>query len=382
MRILVLADVPPYVIGGAETQALRLAQAWSDLGQKVEVAGHRIPDGLREGIRLRHLPVLKSAGRGMRGVTYFLSLAWFLLRERGKHDVIYCRFLGEAALTVAVLKQLRLTRLPLVAVPAAGGAEGHADLALLNSLPATHRLMSLLSRQCDCINYIAPGIEQTLLDAGIRPNYTTHIPNGVRVPEDAGRSSGCKPGELLFVGRLTQQKGLDWLLPALARLRESGKAFHCTLIGDGPLRGDVENQARNLGITKYLSFLGVQPQSVIKEKLAHAQAFVLPSRYEGLSNAALEALAQGVPCVLSRCEGLDTYLSAETGWVFGVGDEGALERALTSALELPSSQWFAMSRACQQLAIKEFSLEQVAKKYLHLFESLMGDNSTTDTLHR
>ena len=353
-------------------QAWRLARAWSDLGHKVEVAGHRIPGELREGIRLRHLPVLKMAGRGLRGLTYFFSLAWFLLRERGKHDLIYCRFLGEAALSVAALKQLRLIGLPLVAVPAAGGAEGHADLALLNSLPATPRLIALLSRQCDCINYIAPGIERTIREAGITSNCSSHIPNGVPISAYRPNKRHGISGELLFVGRLTCQKGLDRLLPVLARLQESGKAFHCTLIGDGPLRAELEAMAQGLGIAERLSFLGEQPQSVIQEKLAEAQAFVLPSRYEGLSNAALEALAQGIPCLLSRCGGVDAYLSAETGWVFDGDDDDGIERVLVEALEMPLVRWLAMSEACRTLAVNKFSLESVARSYLDVFEELVS----------
>jgi glycosyltransferase involved in cell wall biosynthesis len=375
LRILVLADIPPYVIGGAEMQAWRLARAWSAMGHEVQIAGHRIPDGLREEIQLHRLPVLKTAGRSVRGLTYFLSLARFLRKKRRQYDLIYCRFLGEAALSVATVKQLRLIGLPLVAVPAAGGAEGQADLALLQSLPATLGLIDLLSRQCDCINYIAPGIERTILEAGIVPNRTSHIPNGVTVPENGIDEHRTSRGELLFVGRLTYQKGLDQLLPVFARLQQSECTFHCTLIGDGPLRAGLENQALRLGIAERLSFLGAQPQSVVQTKLAEAQAFLLPSRYEGLSNAALEALAQGVPCALSQCGGVDTYLSAETGWVFDANDPGAMEKALIEALAVTPARWQTMSRACRALAIEKFSLENVARSYLEMFEELVCSSS-------
>lgn len=371
MRILILADVPPYVIGGAEIQSWRLALAWAKSGHEVEIAGHRIPNTVREGIRLHRLPVLKSAGRALRGLTYFLSLAWFLVaRSRGRVDVIYCRFLGEAALSVALLKQWRLVGARLVAVPAASGNEGNADLALLRGLPFTAKLIALLNRQCDCVNYIAPGIERTLADAGLVPRHLTTIPNGIDI-SSVSEIKHKPPGrELLFVGRLVPQKGLDWLLPVLTRLRERGQAFHFTLIGDGPLRGKLEQQTRELGLAEHLSFLGAQPQAVVQEKLAAARAFVLPSRYEGLSNAALEALAQGVPCLLSRCGGVDAYLSEETGWVFDGEDSAALENALVQVLEIPARSWSTMSNACRTLAADRFSLDKVAGAYLEIFEAL------------
>ncbi|WP_156885341.1 glycosyltransferase family 4 protein [Acidihalobacter ferrooxydans] len=371
MKILILADVPPDVIGGAEMQAWRLARAWRDAGHDVEIAGHRIPDVMREGIRLHHLPVFKRAGRALRGATYFAALAWFLTaRKRSSYDLIYCRFIGEAALSMAVLKQLRLIHAPLVAVPAASGREGNADLALLHSLPATDRLIGLLNRQCDCVNYIAPGIEQTFREAGLAPRQTTRIPNGVDLPAWEAREP---PGpELLFVGRLAPQKGLDLLLPVLARLRASGRDFLCTLIGDGPLRGKLESQARDLGLGDCVTFMGAQPQTVVRAQLAKARAFVLPSRYEGLSNAALEALAHGVPCVLSRCGGVDACLTEESGWVFDVGDATGLETALQAALDLTPQRHAAMSRACRKLVEEHFSLEKVARQYLDCFSVLVS----------
>src|SRR5919109_2444578 len=106
VRILVLSDVPPHVVGGAEIQTWRLACAWASMGHRVEIAGHRIPTMKQEGIRLIHLPVFYPGGRALRGLSYFLSLARFLLAFRKNYDLIYCRFLGEAAISVAMLKQL------------------------------------------------------------------------------------------------------------------------------------------------------------------------------------------------------------------------------------------------------------------------------------
>lgn len=370
MQILILADIPPWVIGGAEMQAWRLAQAWQKAGHDVEIAGHRIPEVQQEGIRLYHLPVFKRAGRALRGMTYFMSLAWFLVvRKRNHYDLIYCRFLGEAALCAAVMKALRLVRVPLVAVPAAAGNQGKADLALLRSLPASDRLIALLSQQCDCVNYIAPNIEQTFRSVGLSPKMVTRIPNGVELPVVELQRDLTK--KLLFVGRLSEEKGLDLLLTALSRLYESGQIFHCTLIGDGPLRCALETQVVQLGLSDFVSFLGAQPPAVVWAKLSEAWAFILPSRYEGLSNAALEALAHGVPCVLSRCGGVDAYLTEESGWVFEVGDTRALEHALRAALTLPPERRAAMARACRRLVEMHFSLEKVASQYLECFEVLL-----------
>src|SRR4249919_2670819 len=101
MRILVISDLPQFVTGGAEMQAARLIEAWAAMGHEVVCFGRRM--GAREvtlgthTIRTRRIRTLRQPGRPVRALTYFLSLAWLLLRWRGWPDVVYCRFLGDAA---------------------------------------------------------------------------------------------------------------------------------------------------------------------------------------------------------------------------------------------------------------------------------------------
>lgn len=379
MRILVLGDVPPYVVGGAEMQTWRLAQQWTALGHQVEVAGHRIPREMRQGIVLHHLPIFRHSGRAVRGASYFLSLTYFLVRRKSQFDVIYCRFLGEAALSVAFLKQVSLVDLPLVAVPAAGGNEDKADVALLRSLPGTDRLISLLNRECDCINFIAPGVETSLRSAGIHPRRAACIPNGVPRSQYRAKGPGNQVNRLLFVGRLVYQKGLDLLFPVLQRLQRAGVDFHLTLIGDGPLRRELERLARHLELSQRLTFLGSQPQDVVAQEMAKAHLFILPSRYEGLSNAALEALSCGLPCLLSRCGGLDSFLTDKTGWVFDPAKPEEMEAALMSALQMKPEQWRVMSKASQALVQEHFAMESIARSYSELFESLLRLPSAAST---
>lgn len=371
LKILVLGDVPPHVIGGAEMQTWRLALAWQSMGHRVEIAGHRIPNRIQDGIALISLPVFYQGGRALRAISYFLSLSGFLLRNQNRYDLIYCRFLGEAALSVAFLKQTGLIDLPLVAAPAAGGGEDKADLALLKSLPVTSALVQMLNRRCNCIVYIAPGIEAALSAIGIRPPKVAYIPNGVPIPSRTATGPTDKVSRLLFVGRLVYQKGIDLLLPALQRLQQRGLDFHLTLIGEGEMRRELQSQAKSLRLDERVTFLGNQPQSIVAEELAKAHLFVLPSRYEGLSNAALEAMAYGLPCLLSRCGGLDTLLTKETGWVFDPTDPNETELALVRALNLTPTRWRSMSRACRALALEHFSMESVAKRNVELFESLI-----------
>lgn len=372
MRILIIGDVPPFVVGGAEMQTWRLARQWKASGHQVHIAGHRIPTGTCDDIELFNLPVIRRTGRLVRGISFFAALAFFLVRRRSAYDLIYCRFLGEAALSVAFLKQLSLVNLPLVAVPASAGDEGNADAALLRSLPATTILVSLLNRHCDCINYITPGVERSMEQIGIRPKIKAFVPNGVTIRQYSAQGPQEKIYRLVFVGRLVYQKGIDLLFLCLRKLIDKGFYFHLTLVGDGEMREALEKLALDLGISRYVCFLGRQSQDVVIRELKKAHFFVLPSRYEGLSNAALEALSCGLPCLLSRCGGLDTFLTKDAGWVFDPCDTVEMESALAEALQVTPERWHAMSQACRELVRTKFSLDVVASKNISLFEEIVN----------
>lgn len=371
MKILALSDVPPYVIGGAEMQTWRLASCWVSMGHSVAIAGHRIPDNRKNGVRLIRLPVLYSRGRLFRGATYFLSLAIHLVKNRNKYDLLYCRFLGEAAIVIAMLKKARLINLPLMAVPAAAGGDDKADAAFLRSLPFSQAIVSMLNRQCDCINFIAPGIQESLAAIGIQSCRTTNIPNGV--PISALRASGpvSRVQKILFVGRLVYQKGLDTLLAVLASMMNDGFDFELKIVGDGPERPRLAFLVEEMGLTNHVHLLGKQTQSIIQKELTDAHLFVLPSRYEGLSNAGLEALSYGLPCLVTKCNGLDKYMSHDNGWVCDPESLDGLRWSLSEALRLTPERWREMSDSCRLLVANVFAIDKIALKNIQLFEELL-----------
>jgi glycosyltransferase involved in cell wall biosynthesis len=137
---------------------------------------------------------------------------------------------------------------------------------------------------------------------------------------------------LLSVGRLAVQKDQAMLLDALARLKN--RPWRLTLVGNGPLRGDLERQAARLGLASRITFAGfVDPLP----HFAAADLFVLPSRWEGLPAVALEALAAGLPVVATDCApGLTELLAALKLPATPVGDATAFAQAIKRVLDNPS----------------------------------------------
>jgi glycosyltransferase involved in cell wall biosynthesis len=190
------------------------------------------------------------------------------------------------------------------------------------------------------------------------------IPNAVHPP--APRFGGGVRRELGIpldarcvgsVARLVEQKRLDRLLDAVARLPDD---VHCVLAGDGPLRGALERQAAALEIAGRVHFLGHRPD--VADVLAALDLFVMTSDREGMSNAMLEALAAEVPVVSTRVSGTDEALRPAVdgiapGVVVGF-DADAVAEGIRAVLE-DDCRREAMRAAAGMRARGEFGVPRV-----------------------
>src|SRR4029077_12487758 len=108
------------------------------------------------------------------------------------------------------------------------------------------------------------------------------------------------PPIILAVGRLVWIKGYDYLLAALSRLKQSGIAFKAQIIGDGPLYAQLRYSIEDLNLKPEVELLGPLTSVAVLERMRRADLFVLSSHAEGISNAALEAMATGLPIVTTN----------------------------------------------------------------------------------
>lgn len=368
LRVLVVANLPPFVMGGAENQVARLVETWTRFGHHVEVAGHRIPNGkVRLGsaeIRTYNVAALDWLGRGGRAASYFISMARLLVRSADRFDVIYTRGLGDGALSICLLKAMKLVRLPLVACPI--NARGSGDAQFIRSIPGWRKLVRVIDENCDAINIIAPAIEQDMADLGISKPLISRIPNGIPIAPAVERHALPKVRRLITVGRLTRQKGLDLLLTAFSQLGATGREFMMSIVGDGPEMASLVDQCRRLSLETRVKFEGPLTHEAIRDRLAQADVFLLPSRYEGMSNAALEAMEAGLPVMLTRCGGIDTYITDECGWVLDVDSPAMLVATLKRILDASESDLLTMGRRARELATREFEMSAIGRRNLEL----------------
>lgn len=160
----------------------------------------------------------------------------------------------------------------------------------------------------------------------------------------------CPTPRLIYVGRLSPEKGVATLLRALAMLARDGFAPmpHVTLAGDGPERAALEELARELGCGQLVSFAGQLERSALSVALSSADLCVQPSLTEGFSKAWLDAFAHGLPVLASEVGAARVVLGGEgeRGWLVPPGDAAALAAALRRVLTAPID-WPALRQRCR-----------------------------------
>lgn len=374
LRILVVGNLPPHVLGGAENQVARLVAAWARAGALVEVAGHRIPDGVQEiagqAVRTHRVRAWRFGGRIGRAVGYLFSMAYLAMRKRRAYDVVYCRGISDGLLCVVALKAIRLCKWPIMACPI--NARGAGDAAFVRSIPGWRWLAKQIDRYVEVINLINTAIADDLKGIGIERPALSRIPNGIAIQELSPRIFIANVRRLIWTGRHSEQKGLDILLPVLASCWQRGIRFHLDLYGDGGQRDTLVHLVEQLGLVDCVQFHDPVAADDVRSVLLRADIFVLPSRYEGMSNSALEAMEAGLPVICTRCGGIDAYLEGEAGWVAEPNSVDSLLDAMMQMFATSDDEVLRMGRRARALVESRFAIEAVACANLLLLSQIAG----------
>jgi len=177
------------------------------------------------------------------------------------------------------------------------------------------------------------------------------------------------PITILTVARLHRQKGLNHLLSAAALLPEA----RFVIAGDGPERTALETQARLLGVSNRVSFLGYRED--IPNLLARCDIFVLPSLFEGHPLSLLEAMAAGKPVIASAIAGIDeTIANDQNGLLVPPADPAALAMAIRSII---SDRGLAqrLATAASARVRQEFSAEPMVQSIVQIYQDILASRN-------
>jgi len=205
------------------------------------------------------------------------------------------------------------------------------------------------------------------------------IPNGVELarfpaPEPAKLTSlGIWAGRrvVTFVGRLERQKGVRWLIESAPEWLERLPNHDLLLVGQGPLKPELERLTEKLGIPGRVHFAGWRPD--VPEILAASELLVLPSEWEGMPNVVLEAMASRLPVVASDVEGIRELLGEGAKLqTVRFGDDRALAERLLRLLSDPHLA-AELGAANRERAEQQFGIDRMVAAYENLWESLVTD---------
>ncbi|MDF1892773.1 glycosyltransferase [Rahnella contaminans] len=150
------------------------------------------------------------------------------------------------------------------------------------------------------------------------------------------------PIRLLSIARLTEKKGISVAINACLLLKQQNVDFDYTIIGDGPLRKELESQVANLGLGDKIAFLGAQTQETVSEYLNNSDVFLLPSvtaadgDMEGIPVALMEAMAIGIPVISTFHSGIPELIEDRvSGFLVNENDAASIAGVISEIIDNP-----------------------------------------------
>jgi len=213
--------------------------------------------------------------------------------------------------------------------------------------------------------------------AGFDSQKLVVIPNGVDLASRNQSSSDVEnPLELvdlrraiLYVGRLDKQKGLDRFFRELPLIFQHLPQHDLVLVGDGQQKDALHRLAARLGISDRVKFLGWRPEAATL--IAAADLLVLPSRWEGMPNVILEAMAAGKPVVATQAEGTVELLGiAALEQTTAVGDWTGLRKRLVEIAK--NTQLASQLGMKNQIRAAQFSIQTMVERYERLYDATLS----------
>jgi glycosyltransferase involved in cell wall biosynthesis len=333
MRILLLTGIWPPDVGGPATHGPDLARFLLERGHGVRAL--TMGDGEPTD---RPCPVDVVSRRLPFPVRYGLVAARGARAARGA-DVVYATATYAAAAAAAATARRPLVA-KLVSDPAYERARRYGlfdgtleEFQTAGGAPvaALRRARTAALAQARTVVVPSAYLAAIAADWGLGRERLEVLPNPA--PAVAGLTPKTLPtGTFVFAGRLTAQKGLHGALDAVAAV----PGVSLVLVGDGPEREALERRAAAAEVDGRVRFLGARPRDETIRLLAGAYAALLPSDWENLPHAAVEALAVGTPVVATAVGGVpEVVRNGENGLLVPPGDPDALAAALRRLLDEP-----------------------------------------------
>lgn len=350
---ILVKEFPPDVIGGTETQSMRMA---SELQQRtdheVSVYTKSYPGEEPHAPEFDLVRVPNWHVNDFVSTLTFLLVAFlYLLRNRSQIDVLHCMMIYPMGF-LGYLVHL-VTGIPYFAWIRGGDYYFMKDNRVKRWMIDRVLRDTLVLVQTETVRY---DVLREFPHATIRV-----LGNGVEIPDITASGDS-----IVFVGRLKRQKGVHILLEAMETVDQ-----HLIIVGDGPERNQLETTAARTDLN--VEFVGEVDPDAVQSYLLEGSVFVLPSvAGEGLPNALLEAMAVGLPVIGTDTGGVkNAIVEGETGYVVPPGDQDTLSKRLDT-LATDDSTRNRIGRAAREYAVAHHSWERITDELGSLYVELVS----------
>ena len=345
MKILYINKVSPHLGGGAELRLLEIGRRLVDRGHQVHVICSKTEPGLPDyetiqGIKIHYLSLLPDSFFRLKRLAFYLSRYFFYPATLGlgkriaqiAPDVIIDYIAPSPSLVYPLARQFRIPCCAEVME-----YRGNQWFKLSDPLTALLGLFSqifLLRFRYDKFIVISNFTRCELMQAGVVPENIAVVPCGVSV-ENFKNSHPLErdSNSLIVIGRLVPQKGHVYLFDALTYVRELVPEVKLHVVGDGPIRSQLEQYVRQKKLHNNVVFTGRITDDEKRALLWSSSLFVSPSLQEGFGIVLLEAMACGLPIVAFDLPVYQEFVDSNCGFLVPKGDIQAMAKQIVYFLQ-------------------------------------------------
>lgn len=385
LRILLICDSYPPVLGGSEIEAQRVCRALIQRGHQVQVlctGGPPMP-AQRDWIDPQGVPVtiLTRNSRGRwKDIVFALAVAWNIWQRRKRTDVVY--FLMQGLHVAAGLPVARLTGKAMVMK-----ISGDGIVTAMRRSRAGRLELRWLRKWAIPLMLLNEGMIAEAMEAGFPRRQLVWMPNPVEIdefrpadPDEATRSREhlALPTAAfiaIYVGRLSPEKGLQSLLRGFAQAAIDTPESLLVLVGDGPMRAELEALARQLGLgPNQIRFTGRVVLTEVPFWLRASDVFALTSPNEGFPCALLEAMSAGLSSIVSDIPAnVQLVEDGIHGLTVPWNDEAAIGLAFLRMFRDPDLRR-RLGDEARRRVVDNYSTVHVAERYETLFEGAIDQS--------
>jgi glycosyltransferase involved in cell wall biosynthesis len=393
MKILMVISQFSPIIGGAEKQVQLLGKELIERGVEVKVVtgwwNYKTPrKEIIEGIEVyRNFSFWGMFGiKGLRplaALTYMITLGIYLLLHKRDFDLIHVhQALHPAFVSILIGKQV--LRKPVIVKTASSGMT--SDINQLKRVPLGNYQLRYLLRNMPYLVAVSKVGGKEFKDMGFPESQIEYIPNGVALPPEEKTTYG-QVKKVITVARLSREKGIDILIRAWPTVVQQEKDLKLIILGNGPLEEELKTLCKALGVAESVEFGGMVQDP--KERLRDADLFVLPSRAEGLSNALLEAMSHGLPCIATNVGGnvelfggdnhnkimFGEFMTGRNGLLVNPDDVEALSEAMVYFIRNRVEREEMGNQGRVHIG-KNYSIDLIVDKYIALYQRALSRSSS------